>query len=160
MYFGRLLEEVHPAWQHEGQSPEFLELLNVCSPLPSLQAHQNHYHQEALRDLTNKFVKFSEEGHVPTEYLSLFEYFKVHYKNSNKGIKGRGKARKVVGRETKSKAVAANGRRQMSETVSAVPHPASSQMASMDPRYTSVHGLMPMFAYNHAPQMVMPHSFF
>ena len=42
------------------------------------------------------FVKFAQMGEVPDEHQELFEYFKVHYKNSNKGIKGRGKARTVA----------------------------------------------------------------
>lgn len=42
------------------------------------------------------FVKFAQMGEVPEEHQELFEYFKAHYKNSNKGIKGRGKARTVA----------------------------------------------------------------
>lgn len=42
------------------------------------------------------FLKFARMGEVPEEHQELFEYFRVHYKNSNKGIKGRGKARTVA----------------------------------------------------------------
>lgn len=44
------------------------------------------------------FVQFSEHGDVPENYHDLFEYFQKHYKNSNKGIKGRGKTRAVAAR--------------------------------------------------------------
>lgn len=47
------------------------------------------------------FVKFAQIGKVPDEHRDLFEYFKEHYKNSNKGIKGRGKARTVAVRKPK-----------------------------------------------------------
>lgn len=66
-----------------------------------VQTHQNAFHKEVLEDLTAKFAKFTTEGHIPDEYYILFEYFKLHYKNSNKGIKGRGKDRKIGGKETK-----------------------------------------------------------
>ena len=42
------------------------------------------------------FIRFARNGDVPNKHQELFEYFKVHYKNSNKGIKGRGKARTVA----------------------------------------------------------------
>ena len=41
------------------------------------------------------FNNFAAEGYVPEQYRELFEYFREHYKNSNKGIKGRGKVRSV-----------------------------------------------------------------
>lgn len=40
---------------------------------------------------------------IPEADRDLFEYFATHYKNSNKGIKGRGKARTVAERKAKSK---------------------------------------------------------
>jgi hypothetical protein len=35
---------------------------------------------------------------VPEDYRELFDYFQKHYKNSNKGVKGRGKTRAVTAR--------------------------------------------------------------
>lgn len=67
-----------------------------------MKTHQNNFHKEALHDLTTKFVKFTNEGYIPEEYRTLLDYFKMHYKNSNKGIKGRGKARKIAGKEAQS----------------------------------------------------------
>jgi hypothetical protein len=49
--------------------------------------------------LTAKFVGFAKQGWVPEEYRKLQDFFTEHFKNSNKGIKGRGKARKVARRE-------------------------------------------------------------
>jgi hypothetical protein len=66
-----------------------------------MKTHQNNFHKETLKDLTNMFVKFVQLGSVPDEHQDLFEYFKEHYKNSNKGIKGRGKARTVAVRKPK-----------------------------------------------------------
>lgn len=53
------------------------------------------------------FVKFAQMGEVPEEHQELFEYFRVHYKNSNKGIKGRGKARTVAPKAKTEMAVTA-----------------------------------------------------
>lgn len=50
-------------------------------------------------ELTTKFVAFAKQGWVPEEYRELQDFFTAHFKNSNKGIKGRGKARKVARRE-------------------------------------------------------------
>lgn len=47
-------------------------------------------------ELTTKFVGFAKHGWVPEEYRELQDFFTEHFKNSNKGIKGRGKARKVT----------------------------------------------------------------
>ena len=107
---------------------------------------------------------------MPTEYGNLFEYFKVHYKNSNKGIKGRGKARKVVGREARSKPVHAGGRQQACKIEPAVLQP-SSQLSPVDARYDglmSMSGSVPnphcagQMVYSHgpAPQMMMPNVLF
>jgi hypothetical protein len=59
------------------------------------QSHQNRFHAATLRDLTQKFATIN-----PGDYLShvdkeLWEYFASLYKNSNKGIKGRGKERRI-----------------------------------------------------------------
>ena len=42
-----------------------------------------------------KFSHWLKGGAIESTDLELFEYFKEHYKNSNKGIKGRGKDRKI-----------------------------------------------------------------
>lgn len=89
---------------HKGLKP-FICKLDGCnksfSQLGNMKTHQNNFHKETLKDLTSMFVKFAQIGKVPDEHRDLFEYFKEHYKNSNKGIKGRGKARTVAVRKPK-----------------------------------------------------------
>ncbi|KJZ74183.1 hypothetical protein HIM_06414 [Hirsutella minnesotensis 3608] len=84
---------------HKGLKP-FICRLDDCnktfSQLGNMKTHQNNFHKETLHRLTTMFVRFAQMGEVPDEHQELFEYFKVHYKNSNKGIKGRGKARTVA----------------------------------------------------------------
>lgn len=89
---------------HKGLKP-FICRLDDCnksfSQLGNMKTHQNNFHKDTLKNLTEMFVKFAQMGQVPEEHQDLFEYFKEHYKNSNKGIKGRGKARTVAVRKSK-----------------------------------------------------------
>ena len=59
------------------------------------QSHQNKFHSQTLRHLTTKFANFQEGDLVTPQDKTMWEYFASLYKNSNKGIKGRGKDRKV-----------------------------------------------------------------
>ena len=59
------------------------------------QSHQNKFHAEALRKLTGKFASMEEGDTVSATDKDLWEYFSALYKNSNKGIKGRGKDRRI-----------------------------------------------------------------
>ncbi|OAA40338.1 Zinc finger, C2H2-type/integrase, DNA-binding protein [Metarhizium rileyi] len=89
---------------HKGLKP-FICRLDDCnksfSQLGNMKTHQNNFHKETLKDLTSMFIKFAQLGEVPEEHQDLFDYFREHYKNSNKGIKGRGKARTVAVRKPK-----------------------------------------------------------
>lgn len=60
-----------------------------------IQSHQNKFHVVALRNLTTKFASFKNGDNVSAADKELHEYFRELYKHSNKGIKGRGKQRKV-----------------------------------------------------------------
>lgn len=115
---------------HEGKKP-FRCLLEGCdkrfSQLGNMKTHQNNFHKEALQDLTSKFVKFTTEGYIPEEYRTLFDYFKLHYKNSNKGIKGRGKARKIAARETRTASRKASSSKAVTQ---------ESRQPSQEPIYT------------------------
>lgn len=63
----------------------------MFTQLGNLKAHMNKFHKDTLLRLSQHFAN-SE----PTEEdMELREYFQSLYKNSNKGIKGRGKGRKV-----------------------------------------------------------------
>jgi hypothetical protein len=63
--------------------------------LTCLQSHQNKFHSTTLRVLTQKFANIREGDPVTTQDKELWEYFASLYKNSNKGIKGRGKDRRI-----------------------------------------------------------------
>ncbi|KAH7012063.1 uncharacterized protein B0I36DRAFT_256757 [Microdochium trichocladiopsis] len=66
------------------------------SQLGNMKTHQNKFHTETIKALTQKFAAILRTGEeLKGGHKELFEYFAVHYKNSNKGIKGRGKDRKV-----------------------------------------------------------------
>ncbi|PHH67795.1 hypothetical protein CDD80_519 [Ophiocordyceps camponoti-rufipedis] len=90
---------------HKGLKP-FICRLDDChktfSQLGNMKTHQNNFHKETLQRLTNMFIKCAQMGEIPDEHQELFEYFKAHYKNSNKGIKGRGKARTVAPKAPKN----------------------------------------------------------
>ncbi|SCV61203.1 uncharacterized protein FFFS_15772 [Fusarium fujikuroi] len=65
-----------------------------------MKTHQNKFHKRTLKELTMKFDKIIASGEEIAEAdRELFEYFATHYRNSNKGTKGRGKGRKVVKRK-------------------------------------------------------------
>jgi hypothetical protein len=59
------------------------------------QSHQNKFHIATIRALTTKFASIKDGDIVHAADKELWEYFANLYKNSNKGIKGRGKDRKV-----------------------------------------------------------------
>ncbi|KAF5023230.1 hypothetical protein F66182_4705 [Fusarium sp. NRRL 66182] len=91
---------------HAGLKP-FTCRLNDCnktfSQLGNMKTHQNNFHKKTLKDLTARFAQVLNSGEEVSETdRELFEYFATHYKNSNKGIKGRGKARTVVEHKTKA----------------------------------------------------------
>jgi hypothetical protein len=59
------------------------------------QSHQNKFHIATIRALTSKFASVKDGDTFRASEKELWEYFAILYKNSNKGIKGRGKDRKV-----------------------------------------------------------------
>lgn len=66
------------------------------------QSHQNKFHAGTLRQLTQKFGNITSEEWVSQEEKQLWDYFASLYKNSNKGIKGRGKDRRISAMPTSS----------------------------------------------------------
>ncbi|KKA26913.1 hypothetical protein TD95_002131, partial [Thielaviopsis punctulata] len=98
---------------HNGER-HFVCKLEDCNKgftqLGNLKAHQNKFHEGAIKQLTNKFVNMTaaERANMTSYDLEVLEYFATLYKNSNKGIKGRGKGRKVhIVRPTGAAAAAA-----------------------------------------------------
>ncbi|KAJ4331903.1 DNA-binding transcription factor [Didymella glomerata] len=63
--------------------------------LTIMKSHQNKSHAATLRYLTQKFANIDPGTGISLKDKELWEYFKSLYKNSNKGIKGRGKDRKI-----------------------------------------------------------------
>lgn len=70
----------------------------VFSQLGNLKAHMNKFHKDTLAKLCTQFTNstYQTDGELSKEELELREYFKSLYKNCNKGIKGRGKGRRVA----------------------------------------------------------------
>lgn len=64
--------------------------------LGNLKSHQNKFHLDTLNAITKKLTELSavEISQLPKHEQDLLDYFKDLYKNSNKGIKGRGKSTK------------------------------------------------------------------
>ncbi|CZS92398.1 uncharacterized protein RAG0_02840 [Rhynchosporium agropyri] len=71
------------------------ECRKYFTQLGNLKFHQNKYHQDTIRNLTAKFASTKEGDVVHVGNMELWQYFANLYKNSNKGIKGRDKGRKV-----------------------------------------------------------------
>lgn len=59
------------------------------------QSHQNRFHAETLEALNVKFASMREGDTVSATDKELWEYFATLYKHSNKGIKGRGRERRI-----------------------------------------------------------------
>ncbi|KAF2804365.1 uncharacterized protein BDZ99DRAFT_544842 [Mytilinidion resinicola] len=80
---------------HQNIKP-FTYRLNDCgkqfTQLGNLKSHQNKFHVATLRYLTQKFALIRVGDLVTAQDKDLWEYFAALYKNSNKGVKERGKA--------------------------------------------------------------------
>jgi hypothetical protein len=63
--------------------------------LGNLKSHQNKFHIATIRRLKERFEHIAEGDVVEEWEKSMWEYFVGLYKNCNKGIKGRGKDRRI-----------------------------------------------------------------
>ncbi|RAK79799.1 C2H2-type zinc finger protein [Aspergillus fijiensis CBS 313.89] len=83
---------------HQHAKP-FTCLLDDCgkqfTQLGNLKSHQNKFHAATLKHLTLKFSQMTDADNMSSQDQKLWEYFATLYKNSNKGIKGRGKDRRI-----------------------------------------------------------------
>ncbi|CDM37629.1 transcriptional regulator family: C2H2 zinc finger [Penicillium roqueforti] len=83
------------------QSKRFDCRLDECgkqfTQLGNLKSHQNKFHAATLHNLTIRFSQMAENGpmNMNAADRDLWIYFAGLYKNSNKGIKGRGKDRRI-----------------------------------------------------------------
>ncbi|KAH8689698.1 hypothetical protein BGW36DRAFT_308597 [Talaromyces proteolyticus] len=83
---------------HEQAKPYTCQLDNCWkqfTQLGNLKSHQNKFHATTLRNLTLRFAHLNDPDSMSPDDRNLWEYFSSLYKNSNKGIKGRGKDRKI-----------------------------------------------------------------
>ncbi|CAI4051564.1 Azf1p SKDI_15G2620 [Saccharomyces kudriavzevii IFO 1802] len=79
---------------HQKLKPFVCKLENcnkTFTQLGNMKAHQNRFHKETLNALTAKLADMNPSENIPPEERQLLEYFASIYKNSNRGIKGRGK---------------------------------------------------------------------
>ncbi|ODQ79003.1 hypothetical protein BABINDRAFT_17476, partial [Babjeviella inositovora NRRL Y-12698] len=66
----------------------------LFTQLGNLKSHQNRFHLESVKTLTDRLADLGPDMdmlRLPEDEKYLLEYFKDLYKNSNRGIKGRGK---------------------------------------------------------------------
>ncbi|MCJ1312772.1 hypothetical protein MMC25_006448 [Agyrium rufum] len=83
---------------HEQIKPFSCKLENCgkqFTQLGNLKSHQNKFHMDTLKSLTVRFATIQSGNEVSEQDRDLWEYFSTLYKNSNKGIKGRGKDRRI-----------------------------------------------------------------
>ncbi|KAF2860956.1 hypothetical protein K470DRAFT_216079 [Piedraia hortae CBS 480.64] len=64
--------------------------------LGNLKSHQNKFHVDTIRRLRARFETVQEGSTVEAWEREMWEYFSGLYKNCNKGIKGRGKNRRIT----------------------------------------------------------------
>ena len=81
---------------HENVKPFECKLDNCdksFTQLGNLKSHQNRFHSQTLNTLTHKLAELSGPAleRLPPDERELLMYFKSLYKNSNKGIRGRGR---------------------------------------------------------------------
>ena len=79
--------------------------------LGNLKSHQNKFHVETIRNLKTKFENIKEGDVVEAWEKEMWEYFVNLYRNCNKGIKGRGKDRRIRNTSISSGGYAAAQRR-------------------------------------------------
>lgn len=70
----------------------------IFSQLGNLKAHMNKFHKDTLARLCTQYTngEYGGSSDFSREELELKDYFRSLYKNCNKGIKGRGKGRRVA----------------------------------------------------------------
>lgn len=90
---------------HENLKPFECRLDNCdksFTQLGNLKSHQNRFHLATLNDLTHRLAELSGDAlqRLPPHEKELLNYFKELYKNSNKGIRGRGKSKQSTNQKS------------------------------------------------------------
>lgn len=106
--------------------------------LGNLKSHQNKFHLPTLNRLTQTLAELSGEklASLSDSQKDLLEYFRNLYKNSNKGIRGRGKGKRVatvteMGAEGVISAPSSTHTSPQQETIQM--HPSMQQMSPQSP---------------------------
>lgn len=86
--------------------------------LGNLKSHQNKFHVETIRRLKARFENIREGDAVDSWEKEMWEYFGSLYKNCNKGIKGRGKDRRISNTSLGSRRTSVSYRRNSFGSVS------------------------------------------
>ncbi|KAK1458637.1 hypothetical protein CTAM01_17158 [Colletotrichum tamarilloi] len=83
---------------HTGGKP-FVCKLDQCNKgfaqRGNLKIHQNKYHEKAVMELADLMISTPDVEGLNDDQREMCRYFAGIFKNSNKGIKGRGKGRRV-----------------------------------------------------------------
>lgn len=125
----------HHMLTHYNSSPLYCKIdgcTKTFNQLGNLKTHHNTSHREALMNYMNRLKEGITINELPASERELFEYFCKIYKNSNRGIRGRGKGTKTISVKN-SKIRSAEGNNQ--EALSAGISKSASSSAA-----TSVHG--------------------
>ncbi|KAF2404215.1 hypothetical protein EJ06DRAFT_553136 [Trichodelitschia bisporula] len=128
--------------------------------LGNLKSHQNKFHANTLRYLTQKFSQICEGDSVTAQDKELWEYFADLYKNSNKGIKGRGKDRRISAVPISAKSSFGSGGSETSSTTSnmgrvGIHNGPDSDRSSRSSSFSSEEG-----EHHRAPEQVVYHQHF
>ena len=94
---GRLQQDIYRKGKPQGMPTPLFPPPVACNrglTQAGLQTHQNAFHLETLITLSRKFATISGDS-ITKEEKELIQYITSVHNNANKGIKGRGKGRKV-----------------------------------------------------------------
>lgn len=106
---GEMQKDFHNHRQHEGEQQ--LHPLSVLWQLLTLnvsfwQNHIENHHQAEVQLYTKMLLEYDEHtSEIDPQTLELFKTILKIYKNSNRGIKGRGVSKKTDRKEKKARAV-------------------------------------------------------
>jgi hypothetical protein len=90
-----LQEVVHREGQSEGESGSDATPLAASRLTPDSQSHQNNYHRDAIEAFNAKLAAIVDKNMISEEDKEMARYIADVHNLANKGIKGRGKGRKV-----------------------------------------------------------------
>jgi hypothetical protein len=90
-----LQEVVHREGQSQGESGSDAIRLASSRLTPDSQGHQNTYHREAIEAFNDKLAAIVDKSMISEEDKEMARYIADVHNLANKGIKGRGKGRKV-----------------------------------------------------------------